>query len=98
MSGPYATYARPSTSQSVAYTATAGVISNAFGAHTKLVRVILTTAGYIKFDHQSNLAATTSDLYMSAGIPEYFSVNPGEKVSAIRESASGTLYVTEMTH
>ena len=98
MSGPYQTYGRPGVSQNVAYTGTHGRIANAISDHIFLVRVVLTTSGHIKIGNEGNLAATTSDIYMPAGIPEYFAVRPGEKISAIRETSSGTMHVTEITN
>lgn len=85
---------RLSTTQNVAYTASAGTISNAVGAQTYKVRVVATTAAFITIGNSPT--ATTSDTYMPAGIPEYFTITPGQKVSAIRASADGTLYVTEI--
>lgn len=86
---------RLSTHQSVAYTGTAGTISNAVGAQTRLVRVVVTSAAYIAVGAAPT--ATTSDVYIPADIPEYFIVGPGEKVSAVQASAGGTLHVTELT-
>lgn len=88
--GPY----RPSTNQSKAYTGTAGVIDNATSSQTKVIRVVLTSAGFIAIG--ASPTATTSDYYMPAGVPEYFLVNGAVKVSAVQASAGGTLYVTEM--
>lgn len=85
---------RLGTHQSVAYTGTAGTIANATGTQTKVIRVVLTTAGYIAIG--ASPTATTSDYYMPAGIPEYFIINGAVKVSAIQASAGGTLHVTEM--
>ena len=85
---------RLGTHQSVAYTGTAGTIANAFGTGTQKIRVVLTTAGYIKIS--SSPTATSSDVYMAADSPEYFTVNPGEKVSAIQLTSGGTLHVTEI--
>ena len=79
----------------VAYTATAGQ-SNAFHAQTTVVRVVATSACYIKFG--SNPTATTSDHYLPADWVEYFKVTGGDKVSAVQASAGGTLSVTEMTN
>lgn len=85
----------PGTSQNVAYTGTAGVVTNAFGAGTSIVRVVLTTAGFVAFG--TGPTATTSDMYMAAGVPEYFGVKKGGsyKVSAVQLSSGGTMYVTE---
>ncbi|MDP1702589.1 MAG: hypothetical protein Q8L53_16755 [Aestuariivirga sp.] len=98
MSGPYATYGRPGVSQSVAFTGTHGRIANAISPNIFLVRVVLTTAGHISIGHQGNLAATTADMYMPAGVPEYFAIRPGEKISAIRSADNGTMHVTEITN
>lgn len=86
---------RPSTTQTVAYTGTAGTISNAVGAYTHIVRVVCSSNAYIAFGAAP--IATTGDVYMQAGVPEYFIITPGQKVSAIQASAGGTLSVTEMT-
>lgn len=80
--------------QSVAYTGTAGTISNAVGEQTRAVRVLVTTAAYIKIGSDPTAAAT--DVYMPAAIPETFLINPGEKVSAVQVSSGGTLHVTEL--
>lgn len=88
--GPY----RLGTHQTVSYTGTAGVISNATSAQTKVVRIVLTSAGYIAFGTAPT--ATTSDYYMPANVPEYFIINGAQKVSAVQASAGGALHVTEM--
>jgi hypothetical protein len=85
---------RLDTHQSVAYTGTAGTITNAVGAHTNRVRVVVTTAAYIKIGNTPT--ATTSDPYIPADAPEYFSITPGMKVSAVQVSSGGTLHVTEI--
>ena len=81
-------------SQSVAYTGTAGTVATAFGAQTRRVRVVTTTAAFVSFG--SSPTATTSDIYLPADTPEFFHVAPSSKVSAIQLSAGGTVYVTEM--
>ncbi|MFK5283297.1 hypothetical protein ACI3PL_27365, partial [Lacticaseibacillus paracasei] len=78
---------------SVAYTGTAGTIATAISDGVFKVRVVLTTAGYVKVDKSPT--ATTSDVYMAADAPEYFTCRPGMKVSAIQLSSAGTLHVTE---
>ena len=82
----------PGDSQSVAYTGTAGTISNAL--NSRGVRVVVTSAGFVKI--APSPTATTTDIYMPANVPEYFACNVGDKVSAIQLSSGGTLYVTEM--
>lgn len=85
---------RLGTVQSVAYTGTAGTITNAVGPQTYRVRVVCTTDAFIKIDNSPT--ATSSDSYIPANSVEYFTISPGQKVSAIQSSAGGTLYVTEV--
>jgi hypothetical protein len=80
--------------QKAAFTGTAGTIANGIGAYTKTVRVIVTAAAYVKIGNSPT--ATAADMYMAANWPEYFTVTPGQKVSAIQVSAGGDLHVTEM--
>lgn len=82
------------THQSVAYTGTAGTISTAITSGVQKVRVVVTTAAYVKIG--TSPTATTSDVYMAADAPEYFTVKEGQKVSAIQVSSGGTLHVTEI--
>lgn len=95
MAAPVATTYRPSTTQSKAYTGTSAAVTNAFGSQTYRVRLWATTDCHVVF--AGSPTATTSDMPLTARVPEYFSVNPGEKVAAIQDSAGGTLYVTELT-
>lgn len=85
---------RLSTHQSVAYTGTAGTITNPITAGVHKVRVVATTACYIKIG--SSPTATTGDPYMPADSAEYFTIAEGEKVSAIQVATNGTLHVTEI--
>jgi hypothetical protein len=66
-----------------------------WGTETYIVRVVCTTDAFIKIDNSPT--ATTSDVFCPANTPEYFSITPGQKVSAVQSSAAGTLYVTEIT-
>jgi hypothetical protein len=86
---------KPGISQSVAYTDTAGTITNAISAQVQVIRVWCTTIAHIAIG--ASPTATTSDIPVPANTPEYFIVPPGSKVSAIRSADSGTLYVTEMS-
>lgn len=85
---------RLGTHQSVAYTGTAGTITSAVGTGTHKVRVLVTTAAYIQI--AKDPTATTSHTYMAADSAEYFTISPGEKVSAVQVSSGGTLHVTEI--
>jgi len=79
--------------QNVAYSTTAGTITNALGAQTYKVRVVTTTDAFITTD---GTTATSAGAYLPALAVEYFTVSPGQKISAIQVSAAGTLYVTEI--
>lgn len=85
---------RLSTHQKVSYTGTAGTISNAVGSQTRKVRVVVTTDAYIVIG--SSPTATANDPFLPASSVEYFSINPGEKVSAVQVSSGGVLHVTEI--
>ena len=82
------------THQSVAYTGTAGTITNGISAGVNKIRVIVTSAAYVLVGDTPT--ATTAAVYMAADSPEYVSVTPGQKVSAIQVSGGGTLHVTEI--
>jgi hypothetical protein len=94
MAQQYIGTGRLGTHQSAAYTGTAGTITNAIGTGVQKVRVVVTSAAYIKIG--SSPTATTADVYLPADSAEYFTCNPGEKVSAIQVSSGGTLHVTEI--
>jgi len=93
MAQQYIGTARLGTHQSVSYNATAGTIGTAISSGIHKVRVYVTSAAYIKIG--KDVTATTSDTPMAADAPEYFTIKPGEKVSAVQVSGSGTLHVTE---
>lgn len=82
------------TAQKVSYTASSAV-GSAFGTGTRIVRVYATTDCHIRFG--TTPTAVTTDTFIPAGVPEYFAVNAGVKIAAVRNSASGDLYVTEDT-
>jgi len=92
----YVGVGRLRTPLSVAYTGTAGSTSNV-GTQTYKVRVLVTTDAYIKIHGSAEAAATTSDTYLPALSAEYFTITPGQRVSAIQVSAGGTLQVTEIS-
>lgn len=92
------TYGRPRAGASVkvAYTDTAGTTA-ALPANTEVVRVLSTTDCFIEIGTAPTAVADTG-MYMVAFQPEYFECKTnsalGIKVSAIRSTASGSLYVT----
>ena len=86
--------ARWGTIQHVAYTGTAGEITTAISTGVFKVRIIVTTAAFVRVSAPAD-TATSSDAYVAAGVPEYVTCSPGQKVSAMQVSSGGTLYVTE---
>lgn len=85
----------PGTTQALT-TGAAAVSSAAFGAQTYAVRVVCTAACHIAFGPAP--VATANDAYLAPGVRgEFIGVTPGEKLSVIQDTASGKLYVTELT-
>ena len=82
--------------QSVAYTATHGAITNPVDAQTRVVLVYASTDCHIQF--AGTPVATTADMFLPATTQIFLRIRGGEKVSAIRNSADGTLIVSEMTY
>lgn len=79
---------------SAAFTASAGS-STALPLDVSTVRVVANQNCYYR--QGSNPTATTADKYLAAGVVEYLDTAPGDKFSAIRASADGTLWITPMT-
>lgn len=93
---------RNGTTQAVAYTGTAAASTNAFGGQTRQIRVVANSACHILVG--ASPTAATTDPFLPANWIEYLTVNPGEKISAVRggtdglvTATSGTLWVTELT-
>jgi hypothetical protein len=94
MAGPPIMRIVDASTQSVAVSGTSAQ-STAVSAATGYVRLFATTLCHIRIG--SNPTATTSNMPLGANVPEYFVVPSGMKVAAIQNSASGTLYITEVT-
>lgn len=84
----------PRVTQKVAYTATHGVISNAVADGVRLVKLWCTTDAFVV--SASSPVADTADMPITAKTDFYLPVNKGAKVSAVRITGDGTLYVTEL--
>lgn len=82
-------------SGTIAYTGTAGV-STAAATGIRAVRVVTTTAAFIKIG--KSVTAVADDTYMPAGVAETFQCFEGERVSAIQVSSGGNLQWTYLTH
>ena len=84
---------RLGTAQNVAYTASAGTITNGVSSGVSKVRILTTTDAYVTTD--GSTPSSTSGAYVVALNPEAFTVSPGQKPKAVQVSSGGTLYVTE---
>ena len=82
--------------QSVAYTATSGVITTAVGAQTRRVSIYATTACHVRFDGAPT--AVTSDFYLPITTRVVLAIRPGQKVAAVQATAGGTIYVSELDY
>lgn len=85
------------TVQKVAYTGTAGTISNAISEGVKLVEIWCSTDAHIVFGAAPT--ADTNDTPITGKVARIFEVYPADgtiKVSAVQQGSGGTLYVTEL--
>jgi hypothetical protein len=84
-------------SENVSYDASAA--SAAFHPNTQIVRIVCTTAANIVFGDNPT-ATVAAGIYMPADIPQYFRVQGGWKVAAIKTTAgtAGVMNVTELTN
>ena len=72
----------PSLGTQVVTFTTTSVQSVAFGVNTRFVRIQADADTCIRGG--SNPTAVTTDMRITAGVPEYFGVNPGDKIAAIQ--------------
>jgi hypothetical protein len=86
----------PGTSQKVAVTATSAQ-SAALGATTTLIRVAATQNMHLAFGANPTAVADGTNYYLPAGVTECIAVVSGTKIAAIRDSADGSLFITEAT-
>lgn len=83
-------------SQNVTVAGASAAVTNAFGSVGD-VRLVSTTNCWVNFGKTPTAAVAANNIYLPAGVVEYFHVSPGEKVAVIQDSAGGTLNVAEMT-
>lgn len=60
-------------------------------------RVVCTSNAWINIGANPAAAAADNNLYMPAGLVEYYHLSPGQKIAVIQDSASGNLCVGFMT-
>ena len=89
---------RIGTTQTLTATATSAIVTNAFSSQTYLIRVAANTPCHIKVqDSAVATVATTTDVYLPANWPDYFTVSPGQKVATIRATTNGIVTATDGT-
>lgn len=81
--------------QSVTYTGTAGQTS-AVSTTTTKVRIYTTTDALFLIGSNPTATATNSTP-TTAGIPEFWDIDPGQKISFLQQTVGGTAYVTEVS-
>ena len=81
------------TNQNVTVAGTSAATAAAMSADATVVRLASTTDCYVAVG--TTPTATTSDVVILAGFPEYFLIEPSDKVAALQVTAGGTLSVTE---
>jgi hypothetical protein len=94
MAGPPIMRLVDASTQTVAVSGTSAQ-STAISANAGYVRLFSTTMCHIRVG--SNPTATTSHMPIGANVPEYFAVTSGQKIAVIQNSASGSLYISEVT-
>ena len=86
---------RTGTTQTIAYNASAS-ITNAFSSETYQLRLVSDSACCYRIGDGAQ-TATTVDPFLPANTVEYVIVSPGQRISAIKTTTAGTLWVTELS-
>jgi hypothetical protein len=84
----------PGASQKLSFTNVSAQNGTAFDAKTTLLRLFCDVDCYVKRGTNPTAAAADSH-FVASGIIEFIGIKRGEKIAAIRDIASGTLYITE---
>lgn len=78
--------------------AAASAQSAVFGANVHEIRIVSTTNCHINIAQNPTAAATDNNgFYLPANVVEYIHVSPGMRLAVIRDTADGSLSVSEMT-
>lgn len=88
---------KPGRTQKMDLGAASEAIGDAVHAYTNVVRVYATQDCYLAFGSNPTALADGTNMFLPAGQAEYFRVDGSDKVAAIRDSADGFVFVTEMT-
>jgi hypothetical protein len=93
---------RVSTTQTIAYDSSAA-IANPFGSETYQLRLVADSACCYRIGDGPQ-TATVADVFLPANTIDYVTVNPGQRISAIKAATNGlvtatagTLWITEMS-
>ena len=93
---------RIGTTQTIAYDGNVG-IATAFGPETFQLRLVANSGCCYRIGDGAQ-TATISDPYLPANTPEYVTVTPGQRISALKAATNGlvtatagTLWVTELS-
>ena len=82
--------------QTAAFLVTSVAISNAVGDQTRRVSLYATQDCFVRFEKTPT--AVTTDFFLPASTQIMLAIRPGMKVAAIRSTADGTLYVSELDY
>lgn len=96
-----ATTYRPGTGHILESMSTSSTVTNAMGSFTSVVRVHPTEAAWIVFGTATAAldfyASVTRDMFLPADVTEYFWISGGTYIAVIQDSASGVVYINEMS-
>lgn len=95
MSTP-AEFMRLGTTQIITVGAASSAVTNPFGAQTYAIRVASAVGAFVNIG-DGTPTATTSNTFVPPNWPEYFAVNPGQRIAAIQAATGGSMSVTELT-
>jgi hypothetical protein len=76
---------------------TSTAATTAPSAYIDTVRVMSTVDVFLSIGVSPNASAGVTAMYIPADKPEYFNIRSGEQIAVLGVSASGVVYITEMT-
>jgi hypothetical protein len=91
----YVGVGRIGVTQSVAFSATPGAVTNGVSIGVTKVRILVTADAFVTTD--GTTPSATNGAYVPGLSPEYFTVTQGQKPAAVEVTASGTMYVNEIS-
>ena len=69
-----------------------------FTEGAEVIRVIATVNTFLEFSFETGVTATTSSMFIPAGVVEYFRIGPNQYISILGADTTetGTVYISEM--